>query len=92
MWILYLIECQRGKSTVYYTGITTNLERRFRAHQNGTGARFTKANKPIQLLASQTYINRSDASRAEAAVKKLPRCEKLAYFDKHQKSAFNEQV
>jgi putative endonuclease len=83
VWILYLIECRRGTSTVYYTGITTNLERRFKAHQNGTGARFTKANKPIHILASQTFTNRSEASKAEAAVKKLPRCDKLAYFDKH---------
>jgi putative endonuclease len=81
MWYLYLIECQRGAGTVYYAGITTNLERRYNQHQNGTGARFTRANKPLRLLANQPFPDRSSASCAEAALKKLPRCKKLAYFD-----------
>lgn len=81
MWILYLIECQRGSGSVYYTGISTDLERRFSEHANGTGARFTRANKPIQVLASRTFADRSAASRAEAVVKKLPRGDKLAFFD-----------
>ncbi len=80
VWFLYLIECQRSLGTVYYAGITTNLERRFSEHQNGTGARFTKANRPLRILASQEFPNRSTASRAEAALKKLPRSKKLAYF------------
>ncbi|MBP6309856.1 MAG: GIY-YIG nuclease family protein [Arenimonas sp.] len=83
VWILYLIECQRGTRTVYYTGITTDIQRRFNEHLAGTGARFTRAHKPIRVLASCTYANRSEASRAEAAVKKLPRSNKLAFFDKH---------
>ena len=83
MWILYLIECQRGTRTVYYTGITTDIQRRFNEHLAGKGARFTRAHKPIRVLASHTYANRSEASRAEAAVKKLPRSNKLAFFDKH---------
>jgi putative endonuclease len=83
VWILYLIECQRGTSTVYYTGITTDIQRRFNEHLAGTGARFTRAHKPIRVLARQTFANRSEASRAEAAVKKLSRSNKLAFFDKH---------
>jgi putative endonuclease len=81
MWYLYLIECQRGTGCVYYAGITNNLERRFSEHQNGTGARFTRANPPLRLLANREFPDRSSASRAEAAVKKLPRSKKLAYFD-----------
>ena len=80
MWFLYLIECQRGLGTVYYAGITTNLERRYKQHQNGTGARFTRAHKPLRILGSMPFQDRSTASRAEAALKKLPRSKKLAYF------------
>lgn len=80
MWILYLIECQRGTSLVYYTGITTNIQRRYNEHNSGTGAHFTKANHPIRLLATREYPDRSTASRAEAEVKKLPRDKKLMYF------------
>jgi putative endonuclease len=80
VWVLYLIACERGNSTVYYTGITTNLERRFKQHQQGTGAHFTRANRPLEILASKGFPDRSTASCAEAAVKKLPRAKKLAYF------------
>jgi putative endonuclease len=81
MWFLYLIECQRGSSSVYYTGITTDLERRFNEHLAGNGARFTRANRPLRLLASREFPDRSTASCAEAALKKLPRSRKLGYFD-----------
>lgn len=80
MWILYLIECQRGSSSVYYTGITTDLERRFKEHSTGTGARFTRANRPVRILVTREYPDRSAASRAEAELKKLPRNQKLMYF------------
>lgn len=71
----------RGQGTVYYAGITTDLPRRFTEHQNGSGARFTRANQPIRILASREYPDRAAASRAEAALKKLPRQLKLAYFE-----------
>jgi putative endonuclease len=81
VWILYLLECQRGSAKVLYSGITTDMARRFKQHQNGTGARFTRANPPLRVLASRDYPNRSEASRAEAALKKLPSSEKTAFFD-----------
>ncbi len=81
MWVLYLLECQRGSRNVYYTGITTDVLRRLNEHKSGVGARFTRANYPIQILATLDYPNRSSASRAEAEVKKLPRHKKLLYFN-----------
>jgi putative endonuclease len=81
VWILYLLECKRGTATVFYSGITTDMARRFKQHQTGTGARFTRANPPLRVLASRGYPNRSEASRAEAALKKLPSADKLAFFD-----------
>lgn len=80
-WVLYLLECEGGS---YYAGITTNLEARFQAHQSGTGAKYTRANRPIRILASQTYPDRSSASVAEAQLKKAARHRKLSFFNQTQ--------
>ncbi len=77
-WFLYLLECQNN---AYYAGITNNITARFEAHISGKGARYTRANPPIKILASKAYANRSSASVAEAQLKKLPRHKKLAFFD-----------
>lgn len=78
-WFLYLLECKNG---AYYAGITNNLESRFSAHVSGKGARYTRANPPIKIMASKLYPDRSSASIAEAQLKNLPRHKKLQYFDK----------
>lgn len=79
-WILYLIECRRGEGTVYYTGITTDTARRFKEHASGKGARFTRANPPVRLVATREFPDRAAASRAEAALKKLSRKRKPGFF------------
>jgi putative endonuclease len=76
-WVLYLLECKNG---AYYAGITNNLEARFAAHVAGKGARYTRANPPIKILASKCFEDRSSASVAEAQLKSLPRRLKLSYF------------
>ncbi len=76
-WCLYLLECNNG---AYYAGITNDLEARFSAHVSGKGARYTRANPPIKILASKSYPDRSNASVAEAQLKRLPRHKKLQYF------------
>lgn len=79
-WILYLIECRRGAGTVYYAGITTDMARRFKEHARGRGARFTRANPPVRVVATREFCDRATASRAEAALKKLPRNLKPGFF------------
>lgn len=76
-WFLYLLECANGS---YYAGITTDVAARFRAHQQGKGARYTRANPPIKILAQAEYVDRSAASKAEWALKQLPREEKPGFF------------
>ena len=76
-WFLYLLECKNG---AYYAGITNNLESRFSAHLSGKGARYTRANPPLKILATKLYVDRSTASTAEAALKRLPRIKKLSFF------------
>lgn len=80
-WYLYLLECCGANgSTSLYTGITTDLERRFAEHVAGIGARYTRAHPPIRLLASRPYSDRASASRAEAALKKRPSRVKREFF------------
>ncbi|MEO8101667.1 MAG: GIY-YIG nuclease family protein [Betaproteobacteria bacterium] len=75
--MLYLLECANGS---YYAGITTDLERRFAEHVFGIGARYTRANPPQRVIAARIFPDRASASRAEAALKKLPRSRKTGYF------------
>ncbi|CTP88382.1 hypothetical protein XTPLMG728_1885 [Xanthomonas translucens pv. poae] len=76
-WFLYLLECRNGS---YYAGITLDIEARYQAHLRGTGAKYTRANPPLRLLASRAYPDRAAASRAEWTLKQLPRARKLAFL------------
>ncbi|MDQ7995912.1 MAG: GIY-YIG nuclease family protein [Luteibacter sp.] len=77
MWCVYLIECRNG---AWYAGITNDLDARYAAHVAGKGARYTRANPPVRLLGSRPFADRSEASRAEWAVKRLPKAKKLAWL------------
>lgn len=75
-WYLYLLQCADGS---VYTGITTDVARRERQHRSGRGAKAVRsaAKQPVKVVWSCRCGDRSRASRLEAAVKKLPRREKL---------------
>ena len=75
MYFVYILECA-DKSL--YTGITTNVARRFKEHQSGTGSKFTRAKRAVKVVYTERKLNRSNASKREAAIKKLSRQEKLA--------------
>jgi len=75
-WWLYLLLCEGNKT---YAGTTTDVEQRFHKHCNGTGARFTRINKPIRILAAQSFSDRSAACRAEYQLKKRTQQEKLIW-------------
>ena len=76
-WFLYIIECADGR---LYTGITTDVERRFAEHSSaGSGSKGAKALRgkgPLKLVFQQPMPDRASASRAEIAVKKLSRADK----------------
>ena len=67
-WFLYLLECRDGS---IYTGIATDVARRYALHVAGRGARYTRSRPPRRLLAHFAFVDRSTASRAEYAVKQL---------------------
>lgn len=79
-WYVYMIETEKGS---FYTGITTDLERRFLEHFSGKkGAKFFHSTMPDSIRYYETYANRSLASKREAAIKKLSRKEKLSLLNK----------
>jgi len=74
MWTVYIIQTASGK---YYTGITTDIERRFEEHQKKQkGARFFHLSAPEKVVYSEQHPNRSEASKRECAIKKMSRNEK----------------
>ncbi len=69
---IYILRCEDGS---LYTGITTDLERRFEEHKKG-GARYTAGRRPLTVEAAWTAQNRSDALKLEMSIKKLKKAEK----------------
>ena len=73
-WTLYIIEASDAS---LYTGITTDVERRFEEHAQGPrGARYFNGREPARVVYREEGHNRSSASRREAEIKKLSRSEK----------------
>ena len=73
MWHLYLVRCADG---TLYTGISTDVGRRFLLHQRNQGARRLRGRGPLQLVFSQAVGDRSSALKIEYRVKQLSRCDK----------------
>ena len=78
-WYVYMLRCGDGS---LYTGSTTDVDRRLREHQSGTGARYTHSRPPVALAYVEEAPDRSAAQRREAAIKKLPRAQKLKLIGK----------
>ena len=74
-WLLYILECSGGR---LYTGITVDLEARFRAHMAGKGAKFTRSFKPQRIVFVRRFSSRAEAQREEYALKRLSTAAKRA--------------
>ena len=74
-WYVYILRCADGS---LYTGITTDLTRRTRQHNDGTASRYTRSRRPVKLVYQERRRSQSSALKREAAIKKLTRRQKLA--------------
>jgi len=74
-WFVYVVRCRDGS---LYTGISTDVAARVARHNAGTGARYTRARRPVELVYTEAKRSRSNALRREAAIKALPRPHKVA--------------
>lgn len=71
---VYILRCGDGS---LYTGWTNDLDRRLRAHQDGRGARYTRAHLPVELVYTEEFESKEEAMAREYAVKQLTREQKL---------------
>ena len=78
MAVVYILQCADG---TLYTGWTTDLERRLRAHNSGQGAKYTRGRRPVRLVYHKERPTRSAAQRREAAIRRLSRAEKLKLIE-----------
>jgi len=75
-WFVYIVQCA---DSTFYTGITTDVARRVREHNEASvGARYTRVRRPVTLVYSESALDRSAAAKREAQIKKLPRSGKMA--------------
>jgi putative endonuclease len=73
-WSVYIIICSDGS---LYTGITTDVDRRFNQHATQKGAKYFRSCQPKRIVYIEDGHNRQSASQREAAIKKMKRHEKL---------------
>ncbi|MDD6188681.1 MAG: GIY-YIG nuclease family protein [Clostridiales bacterium] len=73
-WTVYILRCADG---TLYTGITDNMERRLKAHNEGRGARYTRGRGPVEPVYRESCADKSAALKREIAIKKLSREQKL---------------
>ena len=79
MYYLYILKCA---DKTLYTGITTDLKRRIVEHNSSKlGAKYTSSRRPVKLVYSRKFKNRSTASKEEARIKKLKRDKKLTLIN-----------
>ena len=70
---VYVLECADG---TFYTGYTTDPERRVREHDAGEGAKYTRGRTPVELRHVERFASRSAAMSREYELKQLPKTAK----------------
>ncbi|HSN69968.1 MAG TPA: GIY-YIG nuclease family protein [Steroidobacteraceae bacterium] len=74
-WFVYIVRCVDG---TLYTGVARDLHARLTQHNAGTGARYTRGRRPVELVYSENVASRSEALRREHAIKRLSAADKQA--------------
>lgn len=73
-WCVYIILCS---DNTLYTGITTDIERRFRQHASGIGAKYFRGRQPLRVMYVENGHSRSSASKKESQIKAMDRADKM---------------
>ncbi|MCK5015091.1 MAG: GIY-YIG nuclease family protein [Candidatus Omnitrophica bacterium] len=72
-WFLYILHCQND---TFYTGVTKDLKRRLKMHNDGKASRYTRARRPVKLIYHEDCASHAQALVRECKVKALSRKEK----------------
>jgi putative endonuclease len=76
-YYVYILRCA---DDTFYTGITTEMERRLKEHNQGIGAKYTRNRRPVSLVHVEEVEDRSTATKRELEIKKWPRAKKASLF------------
>ena len=76
----YILKC---KDNTLYTGWTNNLEKRIASHNQGTGAKYTRNRRPVELVYYEAFDTKEAAMRREYEIKQMSRNQKIALIDKN---------
>lgn len=71
--VTYILRCS---DNTLYTGWTNDMGKRLAAHNDGTGAKYTRGRRPVELVYKEEFATKQEAMRREAAIKKMSRAEK----------------
>jgi putative endonuclease len=77
-YFVYLLQCKDGS---IYTGITTDVTRRFAEHKNKKGGHYTASHGTRKMIYTEKYPNRSAALKREAEIKRWRREKKIKLID-----------
>lgn len=80
-WFVYIVECS---DKTLYTGITIDVERRIKQHNEGKGAKYTRGRGPVTLVKSFEKLTKSEALKMEYKIKQLSKEEKLNYAEEEK--------
>jgi putative endonuclease len=83
-WHVYIVECSDGS---LYTGITTDITKRVKTHNDGKGAKALKGKRPVKLVYSETFDDGTQAKKREYEIKQWKREHKVALI---QNAKFND--
>jgi len=78
MWYLYITINSNG---AFYTGITTNIERRLNEHSHGKGGRYTRRNRAKRVVYTEHFPVRGEAEARERQIKRWSRKKKKALIE-----------
>lgn len=79
MCFVYILECRDGS---LYTGWTNNIEKRLKAHNNGTASKYTRARLPVVLKYFEEQLDKSSAVKREYEIKRMSRSQKQQLIQK----------
>lgn len=79
-YYFYVLQC---RDQTLYTGFTVDLVNRVKVHNQGKGAKYTRARRPVKLLYHECFLTKREALQKEYAFKQLRRQQKLEYLQEH---------
>ncbi len=74
MWYVYILLCSDNS---LYTGSTNDLDKRFLAHKNGKGSKYTRSHKPLKIVHTEEFATKSEALKREIEIKSWTRTKKI---------------